>query len=301
MEAENKTPTNDKNIKVLRTYSSDMADAIRTNEVSVIKIALAEKEKKEREEMNQKAEGTNTSKTLLVIGGIILIAVAIIGSYFLLQKKKEKEIPEPIISNIDTFISYDSNLYIDVTNVINSSELSEILKKEQTANSGLIKALFLTKKITDKSELLTSRNFLSLIGATAPGALVRSLSDKYLLGKYADKNIPGLSNETALFLIFQTTDYNQAYASMLEWEKTMLKDLFILFDIKITDTSEAVFDKPWQDIIINNRDARVLYGENDSALLYYVFVNKNNFIITNNIRAVKEIIARLIIKNTKPL
>jgi len=292
MEEENKVQPNDKNIKVLRTYSSDMADAIRNNEVSVIKIALAEKEKKDREEIYQKAEGTNTSKTLLVIGGIILIVTAVIGSYFLFQKKKINDTPQPIVSNIDTFISYDSNIYVDVTDATNISDLSNIINQEQTANSGLIKALFLTKKINNVPELLTSKNFLSLIKTTAPGALTRSLSDKYLLGKYANKNI---------FLIFQTADYNQAYASMLLWEKTMLKDLFVLFNIDIVGLDNPLLEKPWKDIIINNKDARVLYGENGEGLLYYVFVNKNDFVITNNIEAIKEIISRLIIKNTKPL
>ena len=46
---ENKPQQNDTDIKVLRTYTSDMADVVRTNEMSVIKIALAEKEKREKE------------------------------------------------------------------------------------------------------------------------------------------------------------------------------------------------------------------------------------------------------------
>ena len=43
-----------KNLNVLRTYTSDMADMVRTNEASVIKIALAEKNKREQEELIKK-------------------------------------------------------------------------------------------------------------------------------------------------------------------------------------------------------------------------------------------------------
>ena len=46
MEEKEKKPNYNRDSKVLRTYTSDMADAVRTNEVSVIKIALAEKEKR---------------------------------------------------------------------------------------------------------------------------------------------------------------------------------------------------------------------------------------------------------------
>jgi len=295
---ENNTQTKDKDIKVLRTYTSDMADAIRNNEMSVIKIALAEKEKREQENIYRKAEGTNFSKILLVIGGIIFIGAAIFGSYLLFKNKKVETIPQTS-TTIDTFISYDANSKIDTTNITSSSELISLIQKEQTTPN-LIKALFLTKNINGIPELLTTKNFLSLVQTTAPDALIRSLSDKYLLGKYSITGISNSDNKSSVFLVFETTNYSQAYASMLDWEKTMLKDLFVLFDINITESNSSLFNKQWKDIIINNKDARVLYGENGEDLLYYVFVDKNHFIITNNIDTLKEVTSRLITKNAQP-
>jgi len=300
MEEEKKQP-NYKDAKVLRTYTSDMVDVIRTDEVSVIKIALAEKEKREREAMYKKAEGTKTSKILLVIGGVVLIVAAIIGSYFLIQKKKEKDTPKQVASGVETFITYNAQSYIDVTNATNIIELLDTIKQQESVSQGLIKTLFLTRKTNNISELLTSKNFLSLIKTSIPGALTRSLSDKYLLGKYSNPNATNEQDKSAMFLIFQTTDYTQAYASMLSWEGTMLKDLFILFNINMGKSDNTLFEKPWKDIIINNKDARVLYNDNGEAILYYVFVNKNNLVITSSTEAIKEIISRLIIKNAKPL
>ena len=294
---ENEKQLDGKNVKVLRTYTSDMADAIRTNEVSVIKIALAEKEKREQEATYKEAEGTNVSKTFLVIGGVILIVVAILGSYYLLQKKKSVALPT--INNIETFIAYDSKSNIDVTNATNTNDLLNLINKDPQVDSPLIKALFLIRKTNSVYEVLTSNDFLSLIGATAPGALTRSLSDKYLLGKYSNPNATNEQNKSAMFLILETTDYNQAYASMLDWEKTMLKDLFVLFNI--SPPNNLLLEKPWKDIIINNKDARVLYGDNGEGILYYVFVNKNDLIITNNTESLREVMARLITKNAQPL
>lgn len=298
---EEKIQKNNEDLKVLRTYSSDMADAIRENEASVIKIALAEKEKKEREEIIIKAEGTKTSKILFLIGGMILIIIAIFGSYYLIQKKKTKETPEQIINNVDTFISYDSHVYADTTNITNSSELASLLRQQSITKSGLVKAIFLTKNISGANQGLTSKNLLSLIRASAPSVFTRTLGDEYLLGQYNNEIAKTIKKDPSTFIIFQTNDYNQIYASMLEWEKTMLKDLFILFNINIPESNNSIFDKPWQDIIINNRDARVLYNDDGEAILYYIFINKNNLIITDNIDALKEIITRLLIKNTKPL
>jgi hypothetical protein len=298
---ENKTQQNGKDIKVLRTYTSDMAEAIRTNEMSVIKIALAEKEKREQEDLYKKAEGSNASKIFLIIGGIIFIVGAIFGSSYLIQKKKEKDTPLPTISNIETFISYDSKSLIDTTTVTNKDDLINLVKKEIKINDGLIKAIFFIKKTEMSSTLITTNDFLSLIETTAPNTLIRSLSDTYLFGKYSNENAVKENDKSAIFLVLGTKDYNLAYASMLEWEKTMLKDLYVLFDIDVSKSSNQIFEKQWKDIIINNKDARVLYGDNGEGILYYVFVNKNNFVITNNIEGLKEVITRLIIKDAKPL
>lgn len=295
---ENKTQPNDKNIKVLRTYTSDMAEAIRDNEMSVIKIAMAEKEKREQEEIYQKAEGTPTTKILFVVGGIILIAVAIFGSYYLVQKKKEKEIPKNTITNIETFISYDSKSYIDTTNINDVIELRDSIQKEQQDSS--VKALFLTKKTDVTSTLITTKDLFSLINSSAPSALTRSISDKFLLGRFLDPNAIE-NSKNPMFLILQTNDYPLAYASMLDWEETMLKDLYIFFNINISQSNNSLFQKKWNDIIINNKDARILYGEKGEGILYYVFIDKNNFVISNNINALKEIMSRLIIKNPKVL
>jgi len=295
---ENTPQPNEKDIKVLRTYTSDMADVIRDNEMSVIKIAMAEKEKREQDDIYKKAEGSNFSKIFLVIGGIIFIVAAIVGSYFLLKNKKE--IPQTVISNTETFISYDSKSDIDVTNIVDMSDLLGLIKKEQQKDSKLINAVFLNQKTNNVSESLNSKDFLSLIKTTAPDALLRSLSDKYLLGKYSNPNAADSRDRSATFLIFETNNYSQAYASMLDWEKTMLKDLFTLFDIKISSSNDPIFEKQWKDIVINNKDSRVLYGENGEGILYYVFVNKNDFVITDNIEALKEVVARLITKNAQP-
>ena len=198
---ENTTQKNYKDSKVLRTYTSDMADAIRTDEVSVIKIALAEKEKREREAIYKKAEGTKTSKIFFVICGVILIAGAIIGSYLLIQKKKERDTPPTSPKELETFITYNASSYIDVTNTTNIIEFMDAIKSQEQNNPGLIKAIFLTQKTNNISELLKSKDFFSKTKINVPGSLIRSLSDKYLFGKYYNQGI-GIENNSPATFIF---------------------------------------------------------------------------------------------------
>lgn len=288
------------NIKTLRTYSSDMADVVRENEISVIKIAVAEQKKHEREDLYRKARGTSISKFFLLIGALLLIAGGIIGSYYLLKKKDIASAPEQIQKGIETFISYDEQAFVDMTNATSSSDVINILKEEMDKKStqGSIKSLFQTTSVSGTPALLSLQKFFSLMKISAPGPLTRSLADQYLVGTYMPNEN---DSRPHLFLMFETNDFNVAYVGMLEWEKTILDDLFGLFHIDVSGDRSELFEKPWKDIIINNRDARILYDDAGANVLYYTFLDKNKIIITDSGEVIKEIITRLLTQNTKPL
>ena len=112
---------------------------------------------------------------------------------------------------------------------------------------------------------------------------------------------PAAENKSHLFLMFEIKDYNQSYAGMLAWERTLLNDMFPFFKIDVSGDSSNLLNTPWKDTIINNKDVRVLYDKNSNSLLYYIFIDKSNFLITDNEDTIKEIISRLLTKNTKPL
>lgn len=285
-----KLQSNDEDIRVLRTYTSDMADAVRENEASVIKIALAEKDKREREKIYKEADGTKSSKIFFILGGIFLIVAAIVGSTFLLSKKEKTSIP--VVKNTNTFIVHDSYLFEDLTDLSKPEDLFAKINQVSETTPGTVRAIFLSKMVNEISKDLTTSDFISQFGINAPGALTRSLTNKYLLGQYFEKDSSG--RKIKYFLIFETNNYNQAYASLLSWETTMLKDLSVFF--KSNTQEENNSQRKWQDLVINNIDVRVLYGDNGQTVLYYAFIN-NKLLIADNIDGLKEIINRLIAKN----
>jgi hypothetical protein len=287
-------------IQTLRTYSSDMADAVRENEISVIKVALAEKAKREKEEeFKVKSEGTGFQKFLLITGGIILIAGGLAGSYFLIQKNQKQAATQQVATpQIQTLISYDTETSIDATTANNVFDMAALLKTPLSIAGGpQIAALFFTKMADGKTAQLSLADLLTILNLSAPGALTRSLS-QYMIGTYQSTDA---TQKPHLFLLFQTQDYNQAYASMLQWEPTMLGDLAPLFNIDISGNNSDLLRKPFKDILINNNDARVLYDADGNPILYYIFVGKNDFIITDSQEAIQEITTRLQIKNTRAL
>lgn len=286
-----KINSNSGNIKVLRTYTSDMAEAVRDNEASIIKIALAEKEKREREKIYKEADGTKSSKIFYILGGILLIIIGVAGSSFLISKKEK--VPSPIVNSTETFIPVDLSFFVDVTGINNPNEIIAKINQQSETASGLVQAFFITKTTNEISENLKTNDFFSSLNISAPGSFVRSLTEKYLLGQYDNQN--STIQKNSFFLIFETGNYDQTYASLLSWENNMLNDLSIFFN-PTNQGVESVSKNSWRDIFVNNKDARVLYNENGQALLYYGFV-KNNFVITDDIEVFKAIINRLTLKS----
>ena len=286
---------NKQKAKVLRTYTSDMAEAIRQDEASVIKIALAEKARREREAQEKKAEGTNFTKTAFLLGGILLLAIAGATIYFLFFRKTE-EVVVPVESTIESFLSYDSNQIIETSSIENFIQLITTIKEKEGNLSGIIKTFFFVKEVGEQKEFLSPAELLSLANVKVPDSLLRALSSNYLFGKY---EINQTIKETAPFLILEanTNNYNQAYASMLNWEDTMLSDLLFFFEIKLPEGKLAISYGSWGDLIIKNKDVRVLRDPYGKGLIYYSFVNKNSFVITTRAEALAEIIDRILTKN----
>lgn len=288
MEDNNPNLNNQDGPKTIRTYMSDMADAVRANEISVIKVALAEQNKKATEEIYRKIEGTPTKKIFWFIGGLIIIGGAIYGSYYLLQQKEKNSVVEQIVK-IQPIISIDETSAIILTD---NDKLQDKIKnvsgeKSLSGINGSIKNIPISKIVDGIEKNIGTYELFTKLAFTAPSSLVRSLSDSYMIGTYNKDSI------SKLFFIFQTKDYEYSYAGMLEWESSIARDMVNLFNIDNSESSLLLASKQWKDILINNKDVRVLMDEKNRPVLYYLFTDKSNIIITDSDIVIKEIITRL--------
>jgi hypothetical protein len=108
-------------------------------------------------------------------------------------------------------------------------------------------------------------------------------------------------SETSLFIILQSKDYEYTYAGMLSWEETMAGDMFDLFELKTEENKIEINNREWKDVVMENKDSRILFNEEQKPILYYMFADRENVVITDSKDAIKEITTRLIMKNIKPL
>ena len=73
----------------------------------------------------------------------------------------------------------------------------------------------------------------------------------------------------------------------------MLYDLRAFFEIPINSSTSYLFTKNFEDGVVKNKNARILYDQNGQIVLMYVFVDDTSLVIANKINAISEVMFRL--------
>ena len=279
----------------IHTYAGDMATMVRENEASVIKIAMAEQKRRSLE--IEKQVSTQQKNRALIFG--ILSVVLIIGSIFIykyLEQRGKVEATHPeIITQLPTLIPADTQTIIDASSIAGREDLVRVIKnlKNQKKN-GLIESIFLKSD----NKIWDSAKFLEVIGSSIPGNFQRSLDSNIMIGIYR----PTLTNnQNGLFFVFRSNSYEQAVAGAYAWEKTLLDEFSTIFNIDIKNEKILLLQKPFEDILIQNTDARVLKDLDNKPIMYSVLLNQNLYIVSDKQEIIIEALKRLRTQNAKPL
>ena len=221
-------------IEPLRTYEQDVRNVVASQNISVVKMALAQGRRQEAQEKVEENASPRSKRNILIISisAILVIAAiaAIGGTYYFLDFAKNSLASLP--GSTATFISTDSSHTI-ILNGDTKQELSQkIVAEADSLPNGLIEQVFFQESGSSSTSTISTNDFLSIIKAQAPAALVRSLYPQFAFGFYGKNRVP--------FMIFETNSYDQAYAGMLAWEPNMRTDFEnILFSSEFENTLPA--------------------------------------------------------------
>lgn len=315
-------------VQNIRTYQSDIANTIKNDNVSMIKVALSEKKRQERRGSLDNTLEENNKNLYLVIGAIVafIVIAGLVAGYIFLQNQSSKPTQTQEQQKIKPLI-YTETVSLLNLDEINLDDLSKLIERDKEAvmELGDMKAIVLTIGSSTAERQLTSAEFLTALNTRAPEGLIRSLEANYLLGVYA-------FNPREMFAVFRVSSYDSAFAGMLEWEPNIesdIGDIFInkrdrvdrdinaLSTTKVTagsSTSEMVSSsttkatstapvesspfgvfsqRKFVDKVLSNKDARVLVDANGKEAMLYTFLDKETLVISTSEKALKEIIFRL--------
>ena len=272
--------------KPIRTYEGDIAEALARKNTSVAKITIAENKKETGEERitnaPQKKKGNNF---IMLILSLVFISAGI-GIVYYLYLQSPLALP-PVSENpikISNIINADIQKNISVDNLSTNEIINKInttLIKENT-NPNSITELLITKNVENVKTNINGNEFIALLDTEAPDIFTRSIDKSWMLGINND------NSQNTPFIILTSDFFQNTYAGMLQWEKTMPSELSFLLNY-----NEKIINGRFYDRTVLNRDVREFINENAELLLLYSFINKDTLIITTSETTLKILIEKI--------
>lgn len=262
----------------IRTLKADMENLIKTNNISLVSIAIKEEEKRKRE-LESKNIGSKTNLTLIIVSTLLILGAIAIGVYLYLNKNgmlpSIPDIISPGRNQPKGIIPTEKTKEVDITGKLSDEVISRVIRDEIRYPEDLLvgntENLLLTKKVEGKTHYLTLPEFFTVIQANPPGELARSLSPEFMFVALS-------STENSGFIIMTTESYNSAFAGLLAWEKRgMVKDLYqVLTTVK---PEQELLSKPFEDLTIKNIGTRILRDKSGNIRIVYAFLDATKTIV----------------------
>jgi hypothetical protein len=311
LNAETSDQSSERNI---RTYQSDISSAVKNDNVTMIKIALAEKKRQDKMgSMDQIAQENKNIKFTVITSAVVLLFVGLVATaLYVFTKSPSIPIGTPTATNPNPSIIYaEENTFINVDDRT-AQEIIRLTQIEKTKeiDLGSLKYVLYTTGIGTSSRPVTTGEFFDATNSRVTSALVRSLKSNFMLGIYA-------KNPYESFAIFNVDFYDGAFAEMLKWESTLERDLGGIFistenlqrmDVKntpsteeggaIVSTSTNLIDSSFTknvfvDMVVENKDSRALIDSEGRILMLYTFVDKETLVIATSDKTLREVLFRL--------
>jgi hypothetical protein len=313
----------ERSIKSLRTFKGDAAEAIEKEKTSLVRIKLAEEQKRTAQGETKLTQTHGASYGVKAVSFILSLLLILVGvSVFVVSRffsGNSSAVPTIVYS---TLMPYDKSDNVNVTNVDRSKviETFETKRAEAPQNQSSVKYLHFVKAGAVGPSDLTTPQFLSLLRTKAPQNLLRALDDRFMSGTIS------LSGKSEPFIIIRIASFDNAYSGMLSWEETLGEDLGPLFtsdairkpsaeiaiaaNVAIISTStastttqtipatiphpEALVKSPFTDLVVSNIDTRAVRNDRGQVIMLYSFIDKNTLVMTTNENAFRGVVAKFI-------
>jgi hypothetical protein len=278
-------------LKQIRTFQGDIADALRSQNESLVSIQRAEQARAESQkraiEIDETPKDHHGRKIVLfLLGSLILIALGGAGGWFGYQEIVRKMTPPDAPLSPSRLITSTNSHEIDASG-LSRLQLIEAVAIASEVELASAQMLHIDTRITETgtNQILTTQNFLEILESKSQGSLTRAFNPIFMLGVLGGE-------KKSTFMIIPLSSFENAYPGMLAWESTMAEDIGPLFASRIliaNNTGELEF----KDITLQNKDARILRDQDGQTLLIYSFFDNQTLIITDNEGSLTTIIGRL--------
>ena len=279
MEEENKLKS-----KIVKTYAEDMATVIENDKEGLIKKIIHGEEEHEREKINLSPESKKNKFFMLV--SLLLVCISLTTLLFFFFKEDADTIP--IEQQSMPLVFSDATNFLEVAGQ-SKDTIAQTVRNAVTATkvkAGGVEGIYLTVN----KKVLGLRQFIALIKASfVPAPSVGDLtlvSDNFLMGAVNERT-------KDFFILIKVRELADIFDALRAWEGKLFFDMHGFFGVEISAETKYLLTKSFEDGIIENKNARILYDTNNNIVLMYVFADDTSVVITNTEGATHEIMLRL--------
>jgi hypothetical protein len=208
---------------------------------------------------------------LLIMAGAILLGI---GLSFYFFGPKEEEGQKVVVYKIPSLIRASRQEPIAFFG--DRVRFLENIKQLISGNNTVIQLYPATIQQDGSQKPGSIEEILAEFNFRAPGSFVRSVKE-IALG--------GAGNQP--YLVLEMTNFDVAFAGMLEWEQTMSADLSPLFGPTVIETFDPsartatqVRNAFFTDAVASNKNVRILFDETGSDRIVYTFTDQDTILIT---------------------
>ncbi|MEK7564583.1 MAG: hypothetical protein AAB510_03420 [Patescibacteria group bacterium] len=272
---------NKKKGDIVQTYAEDIVKVFETGQVGAgIKEMLHSEEEQEKVRNNLSPQSTKNRAFMFL--GVFLLAISFGTLIFFLSRDYTPSVVAT--QQFTPLIFNDKVALVDIADLKKDSIAPKVLKDVDTSKlkDGGVVGIYLTLK---KSPVYL-RNFIEIIEGDVVFPDKTFVEENFLLGMV--KN-----TENDVFMLIKMRSVADIFPSMRLWENKMFEDLHSFFGVDLSSVTKDLLTKDFEDGIIENKNARMLYDVEGKIVMMYVFADNNSLIITNTREAAREIILRL--------
>lgn len=228
-------------LRQLRTYEDDVKNIIGNQNVSTSDMMLAEQKKRFKQQtvkpnvvqVEKPKKTLNLKPVITGLASILLFAGGAFAIYFTYNHIMGNNIGINFAVVNNDLIDIDETVTIDSRNKTLREivgEIRNIISAQEVGDGGELIELKVIKDVVRDvdgvekvaKEQLISEDFFTLIESDAPQPLLRSLNDTLIIGLHKRFKMEP-------FVILQTQDLDQTYSGMLDWERTMVREIRDIF------------------------------------------------------------------------
>lgn len=223
---------------------------------------------------------------LMIIIGASLLGVGVTTLWFMRATPNVNETP---IVRIPSLVSVPVRTPVPLR-----SERQELLRElgAATAATSETQQLYFVEDVPGGvTQPADTARILERFTFRTPGSFTRSIKGLTF----------GSTGGTQPFIVLKVTDFNTAFAGMLQWETNLSSDLAPLFGDVVTESFDPTARTDTQlrpaffrDTIVMNVSARILVDTDNQDRLLYGFVKPNIILITQDQVTFEAIVPRIV-------